>query len=327
MAETPTHAGPSFLGQLLARALPGRAEASAVGVAASGPAATPLPTLERRRPSLFEPRIGTPTTRPDIEVSSDESDAMSSRSMASSVAMVPTLPPGHASSAVASMTSIARDTTIAPSPRITTPDSTPVMTRTIERDATASASVTPHTRDDDTPSRPARLRADVAAPEMRTTRPDTRATAPVRDTDDVAPARAREVSAHGNLPVAPPRVVVERTRIETHTRVHERTSPAAAPAPRAQARESALASAPLRALPRVVPAQAPTRAVAHPSRSALHAPAPHSAAPAPVQVSIGRIEIRAATTAGTPTTGTRRQTNAPRLGLDDYLRQRHGSGR
>ena len=68
--------------------------------------------------------------------------------------------------------------------------------------------------------------------------------------------------------------------------------------------------------------------VAHPSRSAALAPAPSVAAtaPAPVQVSIGRVEIRGTGTPAAPTTSARAP-REPQLGLDEYLRQRHGSAR
>src|SRR5690606_23587895 len=67
--------------------------------------------------------------------------------------------------------------------------------------------------------------------------------------------------------------------------------------------------------------------IAHAGRRAALAPRPPTAAPAPapVQVSIGRVEIRgAAPPAPAAATQARR---GPQLGLDDYLRQRHGSGR
>lgn len=325
MAETPTHAGPSFLGQLLARAQPTRVDASVAPGAAAASGTTALPALERRRPSLFEPRAGTPTTRPDIDLADEAIDAPPSRPMSSAHDRPPTFAPIHDSAPPSSPQPSMPGMRVAPPSTSMPTGMAPRAAQPIEREVASSrSSAVPHAGDD-TPSRPARLRAEPAS-EQRPTRAESRMSAP-RDPHDTTTPRARDAQREAAAPVAPARVVVERTRIETHTRVHERTSPAAAPASRTQAREGAPASAPLRAPPRVVLAQAPTRAVAHPSRSALHAPAPHTPGPAPVQVSIGRIEIRAAAGAGTPAAGTRRQTNAPRLGLDDYLRQRHGSGR
>lgn len=324
MAETPTHAGPSFLGQLLARAQPTRVDASVAPGAAGASRTMALPALERRRPSLFESRAGTPTTRPDIDLTDEAIDAPLSRPMSSAHDRPPTFAPTHDSAPPSSPQPSMPGTLVAPPSTSMPTGMAPRAAQPIEREVASSrSSAVPHA-DDDTPTRPARLRADAAS-EQRPTRAEPRTSASPRDPHHATAPRSRDVQREAAAPVAPARVVVERTRIETHTRVHERTSPSAAPAPRTPAREGAPASAPLRTPPRVVLAQAPTRAVAHPSRSALHAPA--APGPAPVQVSIGRIEIRAAAGAGTPAAGTRRQTNAPRLGLDDYLRQRHGSGR
>jgi len=78
------------------------------------------------------------------------------------------------------------------------------------------------------------------------------------------------------------------------------------------------------------PARLPTMAVvagavAHPARRASAIATLPAAQPAPVQVSIGRIEIRA-TPAQTPTRPPG-PSRTPALTLDDYLRRRHGEGR
>jgi len=97
-------------------------------------------------------------------------------------------------------------------------------------------------------------------------------------------------------------------------------------------------AAPPSALPRLAAAQAvppalptrpaprpalPTRAASRREQPAAHRPAP--AAPPrelpPIEVTIGRIEVRAATAA--PVAARSRGT-APRLGLDQYLRERGG---
>jgi hypothetical protein len=64
--------------------------------------------------------------------------------------------------------------------------------------------------------------------------------------------------------------------------------------------------------------------VADPVRAAALAPPP-AAPPPPVQVSIGRVEIRARV--APQTTAAPAATRRPRLALDDYLQQRHGDGR
>ncbi|MBX9403076.1 hypothetical protein K4L06_17340 [Lysobacter sp. BMK333-48F3] len=89
-------------------------------------------------------------------------------------------------------------------------------------------------------------------------------------------------------------------------------------------RESTAAPAALALPPRLPAARAPAPTqptVASPGRAAAMAPA--AAIPAPVQVSIGRLEVRAvaaAPIATAPKPGARE----PRLALEDYLRQRHG---
>jgi hypothetical protein len=76
--------------------------------------------------------------------------------------------------------------------------------------------------------------------------------------------------------------------------------------------------------PRLPVSTASTTAVAHPARRAhgSHAPAPTLASPPPVQVSIGRIEIRAAAAPAPARPAAASQ--SPALTLDDYLRRRHG---
>jgi hypothetical protein len=76
--------------------------------------------------------------------------------------------------------------------------------------------------------------------------------------------------------------------------------------------------------PRLPVSTASTTAVAHPARRAhgSHAPAPTLASPPPLQVSIGRIEIRAAAAPAPARPAAASQ--SPALTLDDYLRRRHG---
>lgn len=129
----------------------------------------------------------------------------------------------------------------------------------------------------------------------------------------------------------PPQVRIERS-VHVESRTHEHVvesriepppSPLHAPAPPAPTAPMSIPTMPVP--PRIARVEAAPSAVAHPGRTALHAPAPRASMfPAPVQVSIGRIEIRAQ--GGTPATARKTASAAPRLGLDDYLRQRHGSG-
>ncbi|MEK8033828.1 hypothetical protein AACH06_23640 [Ideonella sp. DXS29W] len=104
----------------------------------------------------------------------------------------------------------------------------------------------------------------------------------------------------------------------------------AAPAPQGQPTSSVraprtplLQAPPMPPLRRPEPAQ-PARAMARAARqspsTAAQAATPREA-PAPVQVTIGRIEVRAVTAPAPPAPSRRA---APRLSLDQYLRERHG---
>lgn len=99
---------------------------------------------------------------------------------------------------------------------------------------------------------------------------------------------------------------------------------------RAQATERHAAASPGALLRRPVQAvQAALLLARHQSRAAPRREAPASttpAAPAPVQISIGRIEIRASSNAGAERPRPAGPAG-PRLSLDDYLRSRNGAAR
>jgi hypothetical protein len=114
---------------------------------------------------------------------------------------------------------------------------------------------------------------------------------------------------------------VERSLLESRTSVIEReiVKQSDPPAP-------ASAVSPVRRPSRIVRSEATPAPVAHPARSAAMLATPIPPAPAPVQVSIGRVEIRGFASAAKPEAG-RSMPSEPKLGLDAYLQQRHGSGR
>lgn len=294
-------AAPSFLDRLVARAAPAqRADA---------------PVLERRRPGLFEPRGGVVPSAPVGEATEDI--AVSPTMPHAAPMPVPPLPSvhAHAPSPAAAVVAMA-STATAPSPAIPVPPrlSSPPASLPTTSEPPPSPSPIEHAS---SPGRAAPSHEVAPSPA-----PSVRAVARTQADDMPRPPRAQRD--------APPssQVRIERSvRVEsrTHERVVEsRIGPPASPL-RAPTPPAPTAPMPMPAPPRVARMEAAQSAVAHPGRTALHAPAPRaSMSPAPVQVSIGRIEIRAQ--GGTPVSSRKAASPAPRLGLDDYLRQRHGSG-
>lgn len=145
-----------------------------------------------------------------------------------------------------------------------------------------------------------------------------RRTAEAAPTHDRPPARPRPAAA-------PPDGVpaLRRPRAEV--------LPAAAPAARTAQHGELAAATPIGSLQRraapaphaaVVLARVQTSAVVRRDASFAAAPAPASA---PVQISIGRVEIRAVQ--ATPDPSRASGPAAPRLSLDAYLRQRNGAAR
>ena len=294
-------AAPSFLDRLVARATPAQ-HADA-------------PVLERRRPGLFEPRGG---GVPSVPVGEATEDIAVSSTMRHAAPMpVPPLQSvhAHAPSPAAAVVAMA-STAASPSPAIPVPPrlSSPPPSLPTTSEPPPSPSPIEHAS---SPRRAAPSHEVAPSPV-----PSARAVARTQADDMPRPPRAQRD--------APPssQVRIERSvRVEsrTHERVVEsRIEPPASPL-RAPTPPAPTAPMPMSVPPRVARMEAAHSAVAHPGRTALHAPAPRaSMSPEPVQVSIGRIEIRAQ--GGTPAASRKSASPAPRLGLDDYLRQRHGSG-
>lgn len=245
------------------------------------------PVLERRRPSAFEPAAELP----------------------------PTAEPPHVAGAQAPVIWPAPAAASAPPPRpaVTEPQPPrapaaplPVTSRASAERAPAPAAAR---RPDPQPSppsapRPAAASGPLPAPDLRSS--------------PAASARA---------PDAPPRTT------NTPLPVSAKPAPAAEPArPWQQAAQAVVRTLAGDArVPRAAPVassgaiQSPPPATRRAMRAAAR-PAPPPAAP-PVQVTIGRIEVRAI--AGTSATAPVRATRAaaPRLSLDDYLRSRSAGKR
>ncbi|ALN80943.1 hypothetical protein [Lysobacter antibioticus] len=69
---------------------------------------------------------------------------------------------------------------------------------------------------------------------------------------------------------------------------------------------------------------APAAPVANPGRAAAMSLAPVASSPAPIHVTIGRLEVGAVAPSATAGASAPGPTREPKLGLDDYLRRRHG---
>lgn len=264
-------------------------------------------TLRRRRPALFETpgRPGGPPMAPHGEVI----DGNATRSTLGAAPLPPTLTP-----------SVHRATvhhTVEPSP------SRPPAQHT-------HAPATPAATERRPPDAPPRIDATFARPAL--------AAAPTA----IAPSAATTAA---QLPLAP-QPVLRPTQADTTRQPHsaarsgERLAEAS---PRQPSRANAdttqrtsisvpqAARADTAAHPAPAPS-APTPAPTHLTRIAARRqaappqPAPRPAARElpPVEVTIGRIEVRAMTTAPHPSSPPSSAT-APRLGLDQYLRDRGGS--
>lgn len=303
-----------FLGHLIARNRPHVAQA-------------PLPTLERRRPGLFEPRTRMPATALDTTLDKRETRVRPSLSSAASDGA-----PAMRHAEPASSTRI---------PAVSAPPPSPPRNRTGETSATTSAPPQPATATVRTEQAVVKAPA-LAMPTMPQTdralsatrlprRPDI-CDSSMRDRSSIAVAASSAVVSKASSPdaiVAPQTlstretqiVRVEQSQRESRTiiereRDKQRDMPSTADvAPR------------LNAPSRLTRSEASSAPVAHPARSAaMLAPAAAPPAPAPVHVSIGRVEIRSLTSAAAPA-ASRSTTSKPQLGLDEYLQQRHGSGR
>lgn len=314
-----TDTGPPFLGRLLARALPPAAdgEPSAGGADAAGVA---LPRLERRRPGLFEPRGAMAPQEPPA-IASDEIPPATARIPPAAPMPPPVLqaplsaaPPPSRTSPPQTLSAVVPVRADDDAPRPVAAAVVPALPPPPSlRQAQDMPSAPPRRRQDEPPMQGPRgasppVPAVPAATDDRAAAP--RPVHPVAA--DAAPARRHQRSARATPPV--------------DTGQRARSVEPASHSPRHAVRESA-PPPPLPLPPRLVREAPATRAVAHPGRTALHAPAPRSAPPSPaaVQVSIGRVEIRSAVGGAAAAPATGRKTG-PQLALDDYLRQRHGSG-
>jgi hypothetical protein len=301
MSANPHHdaAGLGFLGHLV-----GRTQLHATQ------SPLPLPILERRRPGIFEPRTHVPATTLDLVETAgaaDVSDTSSLRRPAAPAAQptapaihraMPTVSPPPMTTAldrirVATPTPVAA---VAAEPRI---DAAPIAPRSVRSKITRQAAAS---------------RATASAPS-----PSSAAMSPTSPSPTIAvPPTMSAASMRGTQIVR-----VEPSRLESRTTVIEREvdrrRDASATAPAAPAST-------LKTPPRLAHSEASKAPVAHPVRSAALQAMPAPAAPAPVQVSIGRVEIRGFAGAAAPVPA-RSAASKPQLGLDEYLQQRHGNGR
>jgi hypothetical protein len=201
----------------------------------------------------------------------------------------------------------------------------------VRRSADASVEPAPRRRVSAAQAEPGAVRrADQAAPPAPSRAAELKSGDPTPTTPSVpraaTPARPRPPEYEsGEAPdrqgprrLAPRETTEDRLRTQASgdaTTTQEAARPAPAPAP-IPAAPPAQAAGALR-LPSVVPRQADTRRGPAHARDAAEALAP---APPRVQVTIGRLEIRAASIEPPPTR--RSEPPAPSMSLDDYLANR-----
>jgi hypothetical protein len=284
--------GKGFLGQLIDRAQP--------------PSLHSTPVLSRRRPSLFEPRGGLSAM---TSTASGETVEARAHSVHEPNSLPPATRPEHVIAAVSRQSERAESAAHAasmsatpaaptPMPSIPTPITPPrpagrpAADRLVKRPQRAPVNGEPTRRPEangqSVPNNPFAARPGTSrrTPAARLT---SRSTEPP-GTNNPQGSQQKVLTAPG----------VERV-------VNERVVPALPP------------RAPLLAR-----SQSPSSTVAHPSRASALASPVTPLPPVSVHVSIGRIEIRGGP--GVTPTAPRRAASAPRVALDDYLRQRHGSG-
>lgn len=272
------------------------------------------PVLQRRRPSLYESRQ---------EPAAEAGEAIATQPAAAAVETRRAAEPEATRTAPRAPVAVSEPAAdqafpqniATPPPALpratTTPAPTPAPATLIESIQTlretvvvAPANAATPNQAPQPPRRDTTPAAAIDAPTVRPLRDAIAPTAALRSPPSIATraSAAEPRPAQAQAPAPPPAAASATTR-------------ASAPAP----------PPPLPAPARLAARDAAPAAVAHPARrNAPAAPAP--AAPAPVQVSIGRVEIRAGAAAATPA-ATPRRNGAPALGLDDYLRQRHGDRR
>ena len=302
--------GAGFLGHLAARVQPRATHA-------------PLSTLERRRPGLFEPRTRPSGTSLDIV---DMVDTVAGPVAPSHPQQaVPAASPG-----ISEMRMHAVSVTSALSP---TPASLRHSTQsTPTQQFSALPPINVPAGQVLSSMKPAVIQAETSIPAVGSARHHL--IAEVRTNRRVGSSATQQPEARGptapHAAVAAPQLIaarsvektrVERSLLESKTTVIERAivKQRDTPAP-------ASAASPVRRPPRIVRSEATPAPVAHPARSAAMLATPTTPTPAPVQVSIGRVEIRGFASAAKPDTS-RSTPPTPKLGLEQYLQQRHGSGR
>ena len=316
---------------------------------------SPLPILERRRPGIFEPRTHVAATTLDLVETAGAADVSDTSSLRrpAAPAVQPTAPATHRAmpTVLPPPTTTALDrirvatpapaAAVAAEPRIDAALIAPrsarsKITRDASTDRAAASAPSPAAAavSATSPSPTIAAPPPVSAASMRGTqivrvepsRLESRTTVIEREVD-----RRRDASAAAPAPptmaAASMRstqiVRVEPSRVESRTTAIEREVDrhrnASAPAPEAPVST-------LKTPPRLAHSEASKAPVAHPVRSAAMQAMPAPAAPAPVQVSIGRVGIRGFAGATAPIPA-RSAASKPQLGLDEYLQQRHGNSR
>ncbi|NML46843.1 hypothetical protein HHL11_24070 [Ramlibacter sp. G-1-2-2] len=152
-------------------------------------------------------------------------------------------------------------------------------------------------------SKPQRVREPAQVPTRRTSSPGTE-TAVTRKAQAALPATTSEAAVRPAIAAKPAAPI-----LSTVQHVHHHTT--------VQAPARTTSATPSRAVLMARAAQPP---------AARRDPAPASAQPAPVQITIGRVEVRAVP-AAQPDRPRAPAPAAPRLSLDEYLRRRNGASR
>ncbi|MBL0163866.1 MAG: hypothetical protein IPP82_09570 [Xanthomonadales bacterium] len=262
-----------------------------------------MPMLERRRPGIFEPRASgsaQPLERIETVIRPDTSTFAPAMAPSTAPQSTRATPKATSSATVPAPVNSAAPAPIGPARRM------PATAHVAHIAAPAPVAATTATP----PGEP------IAA--SRRTRGKT--------VDESSPRRGTPMPASPPAAIAPMQAVqaarspqvtrIEQSRLESRTTLIEREIEKHRDAP----------ASPLKTPPRLTNREAPRAPVAHPVRSAALLATPAVVAPAPVQVSIGRVEIRGL--AGAPAAAAPRRAAAkPQLGLDEYLQQRHGKGR
>ncbi len=285
----------SFLGHLIERA--------------RAPSARIAPELVRRRPSLFEPRNGGAGVATLVSNGTAVASPRHADATLAAESIVPNERNESIAGSAAAQTGAARQITSQPSAE----SATAVMDRPkeVSHGVISKSRASSPSRDDIDVMRRESKVADGTL--TRNTQPADKLPRFARPNDNEWTANVND-SAVGNASIS----------THAHTTL-ESSRPTAALTPRdieRVVREIREPTVPPPA-PRIVSSNCQSATLAHSSRATALAPIQNAPPPAPVHVSIGRIEIRGseAATASVP----RHLAPAPRVALDEYLRQRHRS--